>query len=557
MKKEIFPTEVLEVEITELDHKGNGYARYVHAPDRGSNGKGLKLFIPNAVPGDRVRVTVPNAKGRKQAVVPFDALLAASPDRNLDIPLKDANAGGTPLISMTYPAQLAYKTQEVKDHLASQGFDPACVRPIIGMDDPTRYRNKMELSFGAEGAIGMHEQGNFTKIIDMKDSVLAPKLFVRVKEVVADWQKDYQLSYYDKQTQKGLLRNLLLRQSFVTGELMVVIYATEAPSQMQEAVDDLSQRLSKRFDQLVSLQWMLHKEATERIQADETFILHGRDYINDELNGFRYRIWPETFFQANPVQAEKLVQLALEFAQVNDQMRVLDLFCGVGTFSLPLAEKAKDLAGIEIVDQSIQSAIRNAIDNGLDNTFFMTSDARNGLKRLETEWGRPDLLLLDPPRSGAGGKVMRAIGRFGTDKIVYVSCFPNSLAEDLVWLRDFGYELVSVQPVDQFPHTTHVETVALLSKLDIDQCIKVKLDMDELDVTASESKATYEEIKEYVMKKHGMKVSNRYISQVKKKCGLEVGKNYNVSKKENPIAPNCPPEKEEAIKEALKHFKMI
>ncbi|MGX7107894.1 23S rRNA (uracil(1939)-C(5))-methyltransferase RlmD [Facklamia miroungae] len=466
MKKEIYPTEILEVKITGLDHKGNGYARYVHPPDRGSNGKGLKLFIPNAVPGDKVRVTVPNAKGRKQAVVSFDELLEASPDRNPDIPIKEANAGGTPLISMTYPAQLAYKTQEVKDHLESQGFDPACVRPIIGMDDPTRYRNKMELTFGAEGAIGMHEQGNFTKIIDMKDSVLAPKLFVEVKEVVAEWQQDYQLSYYDKQTQTGLLRNLLLRQSFVTDELMVVIYATQAPSELSEAVADLSQRLSQRFYQLASLQWILHKEATERIQADETHILYGRDYIKDELNGFRYRIWPETFFQANPIQAEKLVQIALEIAQVNNQMRVLDLFCGVGTFSLPLAERAKDLAGIEIVDQSIQSAIRNARDNGLDNTFFMTSDARNGLKRIDAEWGRPDLLLLDPPRSGAGGKVMRAIGRFGTDKIIYVSCFPKSLAEDLGWLRDYGYELVSVQPVDQFPHTTHVECVVLMEKME-------------------------------------------------------------------------------------------
>lgn len=195
-------------------------------------------------------------------------------------------------------------------------------------------------------------------------------------------------------------------------------------------------------------------------------IPYGRDYINDELNGFKYRVWPETFFQANPVQAEKLVELALEMADVNQDMRVLDLFCGVGTFSLPLAANSKELAGIEIVDMSIQSAIRNAKDNGLANTYFMTSDARKGLIELKDTWGLPDLLLLDPPRSGADGKVMRSIGRFGTDKIVYVSCAPKSLADDLVWLREFGYELVTVQPVDQFPHTTHVECVALMSRVD-------------------------------------------------------------------------------------------
>lgn len=464
MKKKIYPTEVLDVTIKNINPEGYGYVKHVHPPDRGSNGKGLNINVTNVVPGDVVRVTIENAKGRRKAVVEYDELLHPGPTRNLNIPTHEAISGGTPLQYMNYDAQLEYKIAMVKTYLAEQGFDTSVVKPIIGMAEPNRYRNKMELTFGENGELGMHQQGNFRRVIDLEDSILAPEVMVEVKHIVSKWQKDYDFPGYNKATQTGLLRNLLLRYSFATDELMVILYVTEGPKNYQAAADDLVERLATQFKNLVSLQWIAHASSAERIQADETFILHGRDYINDELNGFKYRIWPDTFFQANPIQAEKLVELALEMADVNKDMRVLDLFCGVGTFSLPLAKKSKDLAGIEIVENSILSARRNAKDNGLDNTFFMTSDARQGLIDLNDAWGHPDLLVLDPPRSGAGGKVMRSIGRFGTDKIVYISCSPKSLADDLTWLRNLGYELITVQPVDQFPHTTHVENVVLLEK---------------------------------------------------------------------------------------------
>lgn len=466
MKKKGYPTEVLDITIKRINEKGYGYSRYIHPPDKGSNGKRLNINVTNVVPGDVVRVTIENAKGRNRATVDYDELLKPGPTRNLAIPTHTAVSGGSPLQYMQYDAQLKYKMDMVKGYLEETGFDPSVVQPILGMHEPTRYRNKMELTFGVNGEIGMHQQGNFRRVIDLEDSILAPQIMVDVKHAVSQWQKAYQLSGYDKTTQKGLLRNLLMRTSFATGELMVVIYATEAPAAHQEAVDDLVNRLMSQFENLVSLQWMEHATAAERIQSDATHILHGRDYMNDELNGFKYRIWPDTFFQANPVQAEKLVELALEMADVNEDMKVLDLFCGVGTFSLPFAKRSKKLAGIEIVENAILSARRNAEDNGIENTFFMVNDARKGLLELNEVWGHPDLLVLDPPRSGAGGKVMRSIGRFGTDKVVYISCSPKSLADDLVWLREFGYELVTVQPVDQFPHTTHVECVVLMKRVD-------------------------------------------------------------------------------------------
>lgn len=209
---------------------------------------------------------------------------------------------------------------------------------------------------------------------------------------------------------------------------------------------------------------MVNTDIADRTQSEDTHLLFGRDYIHDVMYGYKYRTWFDTFFQTNPTQAEKLVELALEMADAKDHERMIDLFCGVGTFSLPFAKRVKELAGIEIVESSIESAKRNAADNGIDNTYFLAKDARRGMDEILETWGIPDLLMLDPPRSGAGGKVMRRIARLGTDRVVYVSCNPETFAEDITWLREFGYELKTVQPVDLFPHTVHVEVVSLLVK---------------------------------------------------------------------------------------------
>ncbi|MBG9982949.1 23S rRNA (uracil(1939)-C(5))-methyltransferase RlmD [Aerococcaceae bacterium DSM 111020] len=461
-----YPTEILDITIESLNHEGLGYARYIHPPTIGSNGKHLKLLIKNVVPGDKVRVSVPNAKGRKKAVLQYDELLEPSPDRDLSIPVAREISGGAPLQYMLYPKQLEFKEQFVKQTLEEQGIDSSVVLPIIGMDEPTRYRNKMELSFGKDGAIGMHEQGNPMKVIDLEDSILAPEIMIQVKHIVGQWQKDWDLPGYDKANARGLLRNLMMRYSFACDELMVVIYATEAVEKHREAAEDLTQRLVDAFDHLKSLQWIKYASLNERIAAEETEVLYGRDYIYDQLNGNQFRIWPDTFFQVNPTQAEVLVNTALEMAEVSPDDQVIDLFCGIGTFSLPFAQQAKSLTGIELVENSIRSARRNATDNQIENTQFIASDARKGLLQVQETSGTPDLLILDPPRSGAGGKMMRAIGRLAPEKIVYVSCSPKSLALDLVWLKDYGYQLQQIQPVDQFSSTVHVECVVLMSRVD-------------------------------------------------------------------------------------------
>lgn len=465
MKKKEYPTEILEVEITDFDEKGRGFARYFHPPKReGQQGKQLQLMVNQAIPGDHVRVTIPNAKGRRKAVVDYDEIIQASPDRNLDVTTEIEKSGGAPLQYMNYSAQLDYKMKYVQKLFAESGFVSRTIRPIIAMDDPYRYRNKMDITFGADGAIGMHRLGNYRKIIDMKDSILAPKIMIRVKEIVAQWQKDVDLPSYNKDTREGILRHLLMRQSFATKELLIVIYGTVAYKQVQAQMEDLKERLVREIPDLKSFSYAQHSNPSDRVESEQTSVIYGRDFIYDELGGLTYRIWPDTFFQASVQQAEKMIECVLQMAQVNRSMRVLDLFCGVGTFSLPLAQVAKEVAGIEIVESSVQSARRNATDNGIDNTYFLASDVRRGMKKIQETWGDPDLLVLDPPRSGAGGKVMRAIGRLGTQKIIYISCNPKTLVEDIKHLEAFGYQLSIVQPIDQFAHTMHVESVVLMTK---------------------------------------------------------------------------------------------
>lgn len=465
MKRFDLPTEILDVTINYLNTKGQGVAIHEHPAGPGQTPKKLAIYIPNVVPGDEVRVIVPNAKGRRKAYIDEFELLKASPDRNLNNPIKPTIAGGTPLQYMNYDAQLKYKANLVTTYLETENFDTSLVRPIIGMKNPNHYRNKMDFTFGPNGELGMHQQGNFKNIIDLKESLIAPKTMLEIKEVISKWQHDNNLKGYNKETREGLLRQLMLRQSTATNELMVVLFAMKAPKDLPYEIKDLVERLRSLFSEVVSIQWIVSTNLSDQMMPEENHILYGQDYINEELNGFHYKLYFDTFFQANSDQAELMVATALEMTEMNQEMRVLDLFCGIGTFSLPFAKAAKELVGIELVEQSILSAKENAENAGLTNTHFFASDARKGLEKLKETWATPDVLILNPPRSGAGGKMMRSIGRYGSDKIIYISCNPKTLADDLKWLKDFGYEFKGAQPIDQFPHTVHVECVVLMEKV--------------------------------------------------------------------------------------------
>ncbi|WAA11314.1 23S rRNA (uracil(1939)-C(5))-methyltransferase RlmD [Fervidibacillus albus] len=453
----------LTVEIEHLDGKGNGQAVYWRETEDGRRKK-LKLTVPQTLPGEQVKVKVANPERKRQKAV-LEQLLKAHPERVSPECPHFEKCGGCVWQHWDYTGQLTEKTNHVKKVLEEQGFDSTIVRETIGMEHPWNYRNKMEFTFSSDGSLGLHEQGNFRKIIPLETCLIAGELMADAAMEVGRWSKDHRLTGYNKDTHDGLLRHLMVRKSFTTGEMMLALFATEPPTDELETIaKDLMERIERTFPQVKSLLWLVNKEVADRVQSSDTYVLSGRDFIYDEMLGFRYRLWFDTFFQTNPTQAEKLVELALEMAQPQKDEKMIDLFCGVGTFSLPFANRVEKLAGIEIVETSIESAKRNAEDNGVGNTAFLAKDARRGIDEIAEKFGKPDLLLLDPPRSGAGGKVMRKIGRLNPERIVYVSCNPDTLALDLKELVPFGYEVKAVQPVDLFPHTVHVETVCLLTR---------------------------------------------------------------------------------------------
>ena len=423
----------------------------------------------------------------------------------------------------------------------------------------------MEFSFGDEVkdgplALGMHKRGSFYDIVTTPECRIVHPDFCRILVATKEYFEELGVAFYKKLQHQGYLRHLLVRRAVKTGEILVDLVTSTQRDYLGERTEE--EVLAEWTKKLVSLPLdgrlagILHTEndsLADVVQSDATHILYGQDYFYEELLGLRFRISPFSFFQTNSLGAEVLYDTARGFVGDTKDRVVFDLYSGTGTIAQILAPVAKKVVGVEIVEEAVRSAQVNARLNGLENCEFLAGDV---LKVIDELQDKPDLIVVDPPRDGIHSKALGKIIDFGVDRIVYISCKPTSLVRDLVVLQDRGYRVEKVCGVDMFPGTGNVETVVLLSKLKSAKSIEFKIELDEMDLTTAESKATYDEIKQYVLDKTGLKVSQLYIAQVKRKHGLIERINYNVGDGKAKV-PQVPLEKEKAIEEALRHFKMI
>ena len=535
----------LEIEDCGIDGEGIGKA------------DGFTVFVKDAVIGDTVTAKIIKAK-KNYGYGRLMEVLKPSPYRVEPKCEFARQCGGCQLQALSYDQQLVFKTNKVKGHLERiGGFTDIPMEPIIGMDELFHYRNKAQFPVGRnkEGKIvtGFYA-GRTHNIIENRDCALGVAENKEVLDRVIAHMEKYRIEPYNEATGKGLVRHVLIRYGYFTKEVMVclILNGNKLPKE-EQLVKSLCE-----IPGMTSITINVNKKRSNVILGEEICLLWGQEYITDRIGDISYQISPLSFYQVNPMQTQKLYAKALEYADLHGQETVWDLYCGIGTISLFLAQKAKFVRGVEIVPAAIENAKENAKLNGLENTEFFVGKAEEVLPREYKKNGvYADVIVVDPPRKGCDETLLETMVEMNPERIVYVSCDSATLARDLKYLCERGYELRKVCPVDQFGMTVHVETVVLLSQQKPDDTIEIDLDLDELDATSAELKATYQEIKDYVLKEFGLKVSSLYISQVKRKCGIEVGENYNLSKSENARVPQCPKEKEDAIKAALKYYAMI
>ena len=546
---------------------------------------GFTVFVKDAVIGDTVRAKIMKAK-KNYGYGRLEEIITPSPDRVEPKCQFARQCGGCQLQALSYEKQLEFKTSKVRGHLERiGGFTDIPMEKILGMEQPFHYRNKAQFPVGKskDGRIitGFYA-GRTHSIIENRDCALGVTQNKEVLDRVIAHMEKFNIQPYDENTGKGLVRHVLIRYGFFTDEMMVCLIINGEKLPGEEAlVKSLCQ-----IPETVSVMVNVNKKRNNVILGEKVRLLWGQPYITDKIGEISYQISPLSFFQVNPYQTGRLYGKALEYAQLSGNETVWDLYCGIGTISLFLAQKAKMVRGVEIIPAAIENAKENACLNGFANTEFFVGKAEEVLPEQFARTGeRADVIVVDPPRKGCDETLLSTIIEMQPDRVVYVSCDSATLARDLKYLCERGYELKKVCPVDMFPNTVSVETVVLLSQyrdkstcLDErgsrqiemqasrlasllaqkpDDTIEIDLDLDELDATSAELKATYQEIKDYVLKEFGLKVSSLYISQVKRKCGIEVGENYNLPKSENARVPQCPNEKEDAIKAALKYFAMI
>ena len=471
--------------------------------------------------------------------------------------LKAKKCGGCPMLGLDYAEQLKQKEAAVRKLVGKYGP----VAPIRGAENPCHYRNKVISTFaagpGGKLVSGIYAAGTH-KVLPVESCLLQDEVLDTVMQAVRAAASTCRYQPYNEDKGTGLLRHCLLRRGVVSGQVMVVLVTAQPvlPG-AKNFVRALLAEAEKRHVPVTTVVQNYNPRRTSVVLGEEEKTLYGKGFILDTLCGKTYALSPRSFYQINHDQTEVLYGLAVEAARLTGKEVVLDAYCGIGTIGLTASGRAKQVVGVELNRDAVRDAIGNAKHNNVKNARFFAADATQWITEAAAAGQRADVIFMDPPREGSTPQFIESVARMAPKRVVYVSCNPETMARDLALLTAKGYRAEGFTPVDLFPQTAHCETVCALSKLDIHQKITVDLKMDELDVTAAETKATYEEIREYVKEHTGLNVSDLYIAQVKQKCGIKERANYNKPKSENSRQPKCPSEKEKAIRDALKYFKMI
>ena len=555
-----------------------GRIEKIDFPNRGiMTVDGERIVLKNTIPGQLVQAVVTKKRKGKCEGRVLEVLEKAPAEKTEGTCRHFPDCGGCIYQSLPYEEQRKIKENQVLELLHSVCPEGSFQwQGVKASPAPYAYRNKMEFSFGDAWkggplALGMHKRGSFYDIVTTENCRIVHPDFGKILEATRAYFAERSVPFYKKLQHTGYLRHLLVRRAVKTGEILVdlvtstqlewILEGTEPNAEAGKAEEALLEGWVHLLEELPlegKLTGILHTQndsLADVVQSDRTDVLYGQDYFYEELLGLRFKITPFSFFQTNSLGAEVLYDTVRSYIGETKDKVVFDLYSGTGTIAQLLAPVARSVTGVEIVPEAVKAAEENAAMNGLENCHFLAGDV---LKVVDELTEKPDLIVLDPPRDGIHPKALPKIIDFGVNRIVYVSCKPTSLVRDLGPLMEAGYRVVKMCGVDMFPFTANCETVVLLSKGEIDsKKVRVEFSLEDMDMSGFQKGATYEQIKAYVLEHTGLKVSSLYISQIKRKCGLDVGHNYNLSKKEDAKVPQCPPEKEVAIREAFNYFGML
>ena len=462
--------------------------------------------------------------------------------------------GGCDYQGISYEEQLKKKQSYIRKLMEPYGK----VQPIIKMADPYHYRHKVQAAFDCtrRGQIvaGVYQK-NSHDVVDIESCQIENEEADAIIRDVKNMLRSFRIKTYDEDTGYGLLRHVLVRKGYHSGQIMVVLVLADA---ILPSKNNFVKALRKNHPDISTVVINVNDKRTSMVLGERNITVYGKGYIEDSLLGCTFRISPNSFYQVNPKQTEILYKKAIDCAGLTGKETVIDAYCGTGTIGLIASKSAKQVIGVELNKDAIRDAITNAKRNDIHNVRFYNQDAGEFMVEMAQKGEHADVVIMDPPRTGSDEAFLSSVVRLAPKRVVYVSCGPESLARDLKYLTKHGYRMKECTPVDMFPFTRHVETVVLLSKGKVDsKKIRVEFSLEDMDMSEFQDGATYPQIKEYVLEHTGLKVSNLYISQIKRKCGIGVGKNYNLPKSEDSRQPQCPPEKEKAIREAFKYFGMI